>query len=293
MKTVGLALHEKYLRQRTFLTQRRKGAKRCRVSRGFLCAFAPLREKYFFVTGLTLVILSLSGCNVHLPGKPTEAERWRPPSDVSDFNQLYQENCAGCHGADGSRGAARSLNDSLYLSFVPDVALQQVVAEGRAGTNMPAFSQKAGGALTDRQIELLITGIRSKWARPDDFKGQELPRYSVNGESPNSGASKVGSGNPVKGAAAYQTYCAGCHGDQGTGGTAGSIVDPNFLAMVSDQGLRTTVVVGRADLGKPDWRSNLPGHPMSAQEIDDVVAWLISHRQLNGTTNQISQASLR
>src|SRR5215208_4904783 len=30
------------------LTQRRKAAKRCRVSKGFLCAFAPLREKYFF-----------------------------------------------------------------------------------------------------------------------------------------------------------------------------------------------------------------------------------------------------
>src|SRR6185437_1720645 len=29
------------------LAQRRKGAKRYRVSKGFLCAFAPLREKYF------------------------------------------------------------------------------------------------------------------------------------------------------------------------------------------------------------------------------------------------------
>jgi hypothetical protein len=27
----------------------RKGAKRYRVSKGFLCAFAPLREKYFFL----------------------------------------------------------------------------------------------------------------------------------------------------------------------------------------------------------------------------------------------------
>ena len=279
MKIVGLALHEKHLRQRTFLAQRRKGAKRCRVSMDFLCTFAPLREKYFFVTGLTFVMLSLTGCNVRLPGQPTEAERWRAPSEVSDFNQLYQENCAGCHGADGQRGAARSLNDSLYLSFVPDVALQQVVAAGKAGTNMPAFSQKAGGSLTDKQIELLITGIRSRWARPDEFKGHEIPSYSVN-QSPNSGA--IQSGDPGRGAAAYQTYCASCHGAQGTGGSAGSIVDPNFLTMVSDQGLRTTVVVGRADFGKPDWRSNLPGHPMSPQEIDDVVAWLISHRQLNG-----------
>ena len=30
------------------LAQRRKDAKRCRVSNGFLCAFASLREKYFF-----------------------------------------------------------------------------------------------------------------------------------------------------------------------------------------------------------------------------------------------------
>ena len=220
---------------------------------------------------LTFVMLFLTGCNVHLPGQPTEAERWRAPADVSDFNQLYQENCAGCHGADGRRGVAQALNDSLYLSFVSDAALQQVIAEGRSGTNMPAFSQQAGGSLTDKQIELLITGIRSKWARPDDFKGQEIPSYTISHPS-----------DTGKGAAAYQTYCASCHGAQGTGGSAGSIVDPNFLTMVSDAGLRTTVVVGRADLGKPDWRSNLPGHPMSAQEIDDVVAWLSSHRQLNG-----------
>ena len=216
---------------------------------------------------LTFMMLSLTGCNVRLPGQPIEAERWRAPADVSDFNQLYQENCAGCHGADGRRGPARSLNDSLYLSFVPDVALQQVVAEGRVGTNMPAFSQKAGGSLTDKQIELLVTGIRLQWARPDGFKVQEIPNWAIR------------SGDPVKGAAAYKTYCASCHGREGTGGSAGSIVDPNFLTMVSDQGLRTTVVVGRADLGKPDWRSNLPGRPMTEQEIDDVVAWLVLHRQ--------------
>ena len=259
---------------RTFLTQRRKGAKAQRKPIETRQRFAPLREKYFFVTGL-FVMLLLAGCNVRLPGQPTEAERWRAPAGVSDFNQLYQENCAGCHGADGRRGVAQALNDSLYLSFASNAALQQVVSEGRAGTNMPAFSQQDGGSLTDKQIELLITGIRSKWARTDDLKGQEMPSYSVNHQSPNSG-------DPVKGAAAYQTYCARCHGPQGNGGSAGSIVDPNFLTMVSDQGLRTTVVVGRADLGKPDWRSNLPGHPMSPEEIDDVIAWLISHRQLNG-----------
>ena len=83
----------------------------------------------------------------------------------------------------------------------------------------------------------------------------------------------------TRGAATYKTYCQSCHGTNGDGGSAGSIVDPNFLNLVSDQGLRTTVVVGRADMGKPDWRGNVPGRPMSAQEIADVVAWLAGQRQ--------------
>ena len=71
---------------------------------------------------IAFALFSLSGCNIRLPGQPTEAERWRAPSEISDFSQLYKQNCAGCHGADGQRGAARSLNDSLYLAFVNDAA---------------------------------------------------------------------------------------------------------------------------------------------------------------------------
>jgi len=150
------------------------------------------------------------------------------------------------------------------------------------GTNMPAFSQRAGGSLTDQQIDLLINGMRTAWAGPTEFRAQEVPSYSVDHLAPKNDANanlSVNSGDSARGTAVYQTYCARCHGADGAGGSAGSIVDPNFLTMVSDQGLRTTVVVGRADLGKPDWRSNLPGHPMTEQEINDVVSWLISHRQ--------------
>jgi mono/diheme cytochrome c family protein len=215
-----------------------------------------------------IVSFLLMGCNTRLPGQPTEAERWRPPADVSDFNELYTTNCAGCHGIGGKLGAARPLNDPLYLFFATDDALKEVISQGRHGTNMPAFSQQAGGALTDRQIELLIAGMRASWSKPEAFSGVQIPSYDVSGST-----------DAASGAHAYQTYCASCHGPNGAGGSAGSIVDPNFLNLVSDQGLRTTVVVGRSDLGKPDWRSNLPGHPMSPQEIDAVVAWLAAHRE--------------
>ena len=65
------------------------------------------------------------------------------------------------------------------------------------------------------------------------------------------------------------------------------MINPAYLALVSDQALRTAVIVGRSDLGMPDWRANISGQPMSPQEISDVVAWLASHRQ----TGLLSQGS--
>lgn len=247
------------------------------------------RSKIGIAAAIGLAIIILAGCSARLPGQPTEAERWRAPAEITDFNQLYTQNCAGCHGAGGRLGAARSLNDPLYLAFAGDDAMRQAIAKGRAGTNMPAFSGQAGGHLTDQQIELLVTGMRSHWSKPDDFKGVELPRYNVNetatANGPPAAVTNIASaqtsqtGDAARGAGTYKTFCASCHGANGGGGSAGSIVDPNFLNLVSDQGLRTTIVVGRADIGKPDWRGNVAGHPMSAPEIDDVVAWLAAHRQ--------------
>src|SRR5215831_6004978 len=175
-----------------------------------------MRLQNKFRLAVIVALYSLMGCNVRLPGKPTEIERWRAPEDVSDFNQLYTTNCAGCHGNGGKLGAARPLNDSLYLSFVPDDALRQVISQGRFGTNMPAFSQQAGGMLTDRQIELLISGMRAAWSKPEDFRGVELPPYSTvstltdtssegsidRANSANASASDVA----LSGASVYQTY---------------------------------------------------------------------------------------
>ena len=140
---------------------------------------------------------------------------------------------------------------------------------------MPAFEQRQGGNLTDEQIKVLVQGIRSRWARSDHFAGVTLPAYRTEQDSK--------SGDVSRGLVIYKSYCSQCHDADGRGHPkGGAIVDPNYLALVSDQSLRTTVIVGRSDLGKPDWRNNVPGRPMSAQEITDVVAWIASHRGRNG-----------
>ena len=52
-------------------------------------------------------------------------------------------------------------------------------------------------------------------------------------------------------------------------------MDPSYLALVSDQGLRTTVIAGRPDLGMPDWRGYVAGQPLTPQQVSDVTAWLV------------------
>ncbi len=56
-------------------------------------------------------------------------------------------------------------------------------------------------------------------------------------------------------------------------------MDRAYLALVSDQALRTLIIAGRPDLGHPDWRSYVPGRPLSAQQVSDLVAWLAAKRQ--------------
>jgi mono/diheme cytochrome c family protein len=228
---------------------------------------------------LSVISLIAFGCLIgcdRMPGKPTEAERWRPHAQIVSFATLYAQRCSACHGADGRLGAARPLNDPLYLALVSEKTLRTVIANGLPNTSMPAFAQANGGSLTDQQIDILVEGMRTQWARPGEFTNVVLPPYSLHDAI----AAGSGPGHIQHGALVYTTYCARCHGADGTGGPqGGSIVDPAYLALVSDQTLRTTVIVGRTDLGKPDWRANISDRPLSPQDISDVVAWLAAQRE--------------
>ena len=212
-----------------------------------------------------LSALGLSGC-ANAPGRPGPAPVI--PSEVSDFATLYQQNCSGCHGPDGNGGAAIELSNPVYLAIADDAAIQRAATNGIPGTSMPAFGQSAGGMLTAKQVDVIVKGIRARWSKPDVLGGAVAPPY------PSSTP-----GDAARGSQVYATFCASCHGPGGRGGQkASSIVAGSFLALITDQELRAIVIAGRPELGAPDWRGDVPGKPMSAQDVSDVVAWLSSQR---------------
>lgn len=201
-------------------------------------------------------------------GRPAADSKVTSPDMVMDFSALFRTNCSGCHGADGKGGVAVGLGNPIYLAIAEDETIRRVTADGVAGTSMPAFAQQSGGMLTTAQIDAIVHGIRTHWAKPNALGDSPVPPYAA--QSP---------GNAKRGADVYETFCSGCHGVEGNGGKrAGSIVDSAYLALVSDQDLRTVVIAGRPEIGAPDWRGDVPGRPMSADNVSDVVAWLAAHR---------------
>lgn len=215
---------------------------------------------------LPAFVLLMTACN-DLPGRPGPGPEVVRPDDVLDFRVLYKTNCSGCHGADGKGGVSIGLSNPVYLAVADDNVIRSVTTGGVHGAGMPAFAQSKGGALTDRQIDVLVGGIRA-WAPHDTHGIGNLPPYAA-----------AGPGDAENGLEVYGTFCSSCHSSGGQGGKGdSSIVNGAYLALVSDQYLRTIVIAGRPDLGAPDWRADVQGRPMTNQEITDVVAWLAAQR---------------
>jgi len=210
---------------------------------------------------LTLTaMLALSSCEA--PGYRVAQERVIRPGEVTSFAVLYSQNCSACHGAKGEGALTVGIGSPVYRAIADDSTIRDTIRKGRSGTPMAAFAQNEGGMLTDAQIEILVRGIRQRG-------GQTL----ASGNPPAYASTQPG--DTAHGREVFTQNCAGCHGADGRG--ARSIADPSYLSLVTDQHLRTVIIVGMPNLGMPDWRGH--SKPLSDAEITDVVAWLAPQRE--------------
>jgi mono/diheme cytochrome c family protein len=216
------------------------------------------------IVAVTIVVGLVAGCT--LPGQPKGVSLEGQPSKIEDFDALYRASCSGCHGDNGRGGAALGLDNVVYLAIADEETVRRTIADGVTGTSMPAFGHRGGGMLTEHQIEIIARGIHTRWSRPAALSDTPPPYVGPAGDA-------------QRGAPVFASFCASCHGGDGSGGPkSASIVDGSYLALVSDQSLRTLLIAGRREIGQPDWRSDVPGRPLASQEIADVVAWLVAHR---------------
>lgn len=108
--------------------------------------------------------------------------------DTSEGAMLYAENCAVCHGADGSGGTAPGIQDFTAPQLI-------VKLDGTHG----------GGSFPDLTDENLLAISEFLATEPADG---------------GNGGSGGLTGDPAAGAVTYANSCAVCHGADGTGGSA-------------------------------------------------------------------------
>jgi len=207
-----------------------------------------------------ILLVGTLGCGRKI-GPPNDQEELMRPENVASFDRLYKQNCSACHGESGSGGPALDLANPKYQAAVDDASLKRWITSGMPGTQMPAFGESAGGFLTPQQVDVLVAGMRTRWDQREQNTA-DMPPYSSNAV-----------GNVEHGQDVFRVSCTSCH-QQGQQ----KITDASYLALVSDQSLRTIVVAGRPDLGQPDWKQVRPGQPLTDQDVSDVVAFLHSLR---------------
>ena len=83
--------------------------------------------------------------------------------DISLGAQLYERECAECHGANGEGVTGTALGNAAMLSLTMDTFLRYAIQNGRDGTEMPAFVEK----LSENEIDSVTAFLRSRasgWA---------------------------------------------------------------------------------------------------------------------------------
>jgi len=95
------------------------------------------------------------------PGARDEARDAQAASLAEEGGNIWQFNCASCHGLNGDGGTAPALNSEQYLQSATDEQTRNLVAVGVPGSQMSAYSLDFGGPLTSEQIRSVAAYIRS------------------------------------------------------------------------------------------------------------------------------------
>jgi mono/diheme cytochrome c family protein len=95
--------------------------------------------------------MALAGCRDAV--EETEADETPPPTPAAAT--VFAANCAGCHGQDGSGGAR---GPAIRPTDKDEAELLTIIADGIAGTDMPAYR----GRISEAEVRAVIDYLRQK-----------------------------------------------------------------------------------------------------------------------------------
>ncbi len=168
-------------------------------------------------------------------------------------NELYQKNCAMCHGEDGRGAQVITISNTDMLAAASDEFLYKTIVRGRRNTAMPGW-----GRFTSEELAHLLAFLKS-WGDLPARQGQD-----------------IGSGgDPARGRDKYHYLCSRCHGIYGQGDTGPAIHNPDFLDAAPDSFLAAIIANGRRGTAMFGWATAVSRQErLSRQDVADVIAFL-------------------
>jgi mono/diheme cytochrome c family protein len=118
----------------------------------------------YLTAGLVFMVILIAGFvtyTVREPDLRADAKTAQTGQYTDLGRELFDKNCASCHGKGGNGGSAPTLNAKEFLKSTSDGQITSLVAGGVSGTDMPAWSLDYGGTLTEQQVQQLTTYLRS------------------------------------------------------------------------------------------------------------------------------------
>ncbi len=183
--------------------------------------------------------------------------------------QVFAENCAVCHGADGQGRVGATLAQN-WPSIRPDLRIKASIENGIAGSPMPAWSQLNGGPLSAEQIDALVAYILSWESGGPRF----IPPTPTFGPRPVITPIPNVVGDPNNGALVFEQNCAVCHGANGEG-RVGATLGRVWSAIRADLEIENVITNGIKGSPMPAW-GQVNGGPLSKSEVDDLVAYIMT-----------------
>jgi LPXTG-motif cell wall-anchored protein len=226
----------------------------------------PASKPRGLMMGILLAAVLLVAAALMLPARAQETV------DQEKLNRgarIYQENCAVCHGPNGEGRVGATLSKN-WPSIRPELVVESTIANGIAGTVMPAWGQAKGGPLSDAQISdvaYYILSWQSGGPPPVDLGPTATPRPQI---EPVPGVV----GDPNQGALLYDENCAVCHGPEGKG-RIGVNISNAFPSIRPDLSIKNIIVNGVSGSPMPAW-SQANGGPLTDQQINDITSFVLA-----------------
>jgi cytochrome c oxidase cbb3-type subunit III len=123
----------------------------------------PLADEELDALVFFILSWQIGGAPQITPGNtPTPRAAVSPvPGIEGDPNQggeLYDQNCAVCHGIDGEGRIGATLAKD-WPSIRPDLSVKSTIEKGVPGSVMPAWSQANGGPLSENDVHDLVAFV--------------------------------------------------------------------------------------------------------------------------------------